>query len=131
MTVEATVDSMRAERGPHGNAATVSLLTAVIAVEAVLVGSIWEPAHWQPTWLVVLLAAFIVLGEIKAVKIGDVYISSTTCATVLAMALLGPVPAAALVGAASTLDWLINHKQTWAVLTNVVVSSVRRSPPAS
>ena len=124
MTFDATVDSVRAERGPLGNAATVSLLTAVIAVEAVLVGSIWEPAHWQPTWLVVLLAAFIVLGEIKAVKIGEVYISSTTCATVLAMALLGPVPAAALVGAASTLDWLVNHKQTWAVLTNVVVSSV-------
>jgi signal transduction histidine kinase len=124
MTLEAAFEPSRAERGPLGDAATVSLLTALIAVEAVLIASVWEPAHWRPTWLVVLLTAFIVLGEVKAVKIGDVYISSTTCATVLTMALLGPVPAAALVGAASTLDWIANHKPTWAVLTNVVVSSV-------
>ena len=124
MTVEATLEAPRAERGPLGNTATIALLSALIAVEAVLVASIWEPTHWWPTWLVVLLAAFIVLGEVKAVKIGDVYISSTTCATVLAIALLGPVPAAALVGASATLDWITHRKETWAVLTNVVVATV-------
>ena len=110
--------------GPLGNVATVALLSIVIAVEAMVLAAIGDASHWRPVWLVILLGAFIVLGELKSVRIGDVYVSSTTCATLLSMALLGPVPAAVLVGAASLLERLVSPKPAWAVLTNAAVSSL-------
>jgi two-component system, NarL family, sensor kinase len=116
----------RAAVGPSrlGETRTIGVLVLVLAAEVVLLGSMLDPFDWRPLWLVVLLAGFIVLGELKSVRIGDVYVSSTTCAALLAMALLGPVPAAAIIGGASLLERFVSAKPAWALLTNAVVSSL-------
>lgn len=112
------------EQGRLGDTSAVGLLATLIAAELVLLATVWEPSHWQPPALVGVLTAFIVLGELHTVRVGRVYVSSTICATVLAMALLGPVPAAVIAGTGSALDWIVHRKAAWAGLTNVNVASV-------
>ena len=114
----------RHEKGWIGDLWTVALASAIVIAELVLLIAIWEPAHWQPLSLVAVLAAFMVLGEVDAVRIGRVYVSSTACASVLAMALLGPVPAAVIAAGGCIADWLVNRKPAWAGLSNTTNSSL-------
>ena len=114
----------RPERGWLGDLWTVVLAVAIVVAELVLLVVIWEPAHWQPISLVAVLTAFMVLGEVDAVRIGRVYVSSTACASVLAMALLGPVPAAVIAATGCIADWLVNRKAAWAGLSNTTNSSL-------
>jgi signal transduction histidine kinase len=112
------------ERGRLGDRWTVIVSIPLVVAELALLALIWDPAHWSPVPLVAVLAAFLVLGEIDAVRIGRVYVSSTACASLLAMALLGPVPAAALAGAAFVVDWLVFRKPAWAGITNLATGSL-------
>ena len=114
----------RREQGLLGDRWTVFLSALVGAAEVALLIAIWDPAHWQPLSLVVVLTAFMIFGEVVAVRIGRVYVSSTACATVLAMALLGPVPAAIIAAVGCAADWVINRKPAWAGLSNTVESSL-------
>jgi signal transduction histidine kinase len=111
-------------RGYLGERAMAALLGAVLAGELVVFARVWESSHWQPLWLIVLLGGFLLLGELKAAKIGAVWVSSTTGTTVLAMVLLGPVPAAVMGGTASLVDSAVQRKKSWATLTNVTVASI-------
>lgn len=116
--------SPRQGRGWLGDRWTVILSIPVVVAELALLAAIWEPAHWAPASLVATLGAFLVLGEIAAVRIGRVYVSSTACASLLAMALLGPVPAASLAGMAFVVDWIVFRKRAWAGITNVATGSL-------
>ncbi len=104
------------------DAVVVGLFTALLVAELVVLSGHWEASHWQPLWLVVVLAGFTVLGELDAVRIGSVYVSSTACAQLLALALLGPVPAVAICVASHVLDWLVHRKALWAGLGNVAIA---------
>jgi signal transduction histidine kinase len=101
---------------------TAALLLALTAATVAGVAGRWEASHWQPLWLVLLLAAVTALGELHAVRIGSVYVSSTSCAMLLALALLGPAPAVVIAAGASALDWLVHRKPLWSGLTNVVIA---------
>ena len=114
----------RPEKGLLGDLWTVVLAIMVVVGELVLLIAIWEPAHWQPYSLVAVLTAFMVLGEVHAVRIGRVYVSSTACASLLAMALLGPVPAAVITGVGCAADWAVNRKVAWAGLSNTANGSL-------
>ena len=114
----------RPEQGWLGDRWTVALSALVGIGELALLIAIWDPADWQPLSLVIVLTAFMVFGEVVAVRIGRVYVSSTACATVLAMALLGPVPAAVISATGCAADWAINRKPAWAGVSNAVESSL-------
>ena len=103
-------------------ALTAALLLALAVATVAGVADRWEASHWQPLWLVLVLAAVTVLGELYAVRIGSVYVSSTSCATLLALALLGPAPAVVIAAGSSALDWLVNRKPLWSGLSNVVIA---------
>ena len=111
------------DRGRLGDGALVGLFTALLVPEFLLLAGHWEPSHWQPLWLVLVLAAFCALGELDAVRIGSVYVSSTACAQLLALALLGPAPAVLICVGATVLDWLVYRKAMWAGLGNVAISA--------
>ena len=103
-------------------AATLVLAGALLAVDAAVLATGWEPSHWEPVALVLVLAAATILGELAAVRIGPIYVSSTSCSTVLALALLGPAPAAVIAGVGSSLEYLVSRKSSWVGVTNVSLS---------
>jgi hypothetical protein len=67
----------RHRRGRLGDRWTVMLALPVVIAELALLATIWQPARWTPSLLVVTLGAFLVLGGIAAVRVGRVYASST------------------------------------------------------
>jgi hypothetical protein len=67
------------------------LLLAGTAVAAIQLA---RPEEWNPPLLVVLLVVLALLGERFSVEVSDGTLSASTVAIVLAMGLLGPVPAA-------------------------------------
>jgi HD-GYP domain-containing protein (c-di-GMP phosphodiesterase class II) len=72
-------------------AAEVLLLAGTLAAAA----SISRPEEWQPVLLVGLLLVLAFSGEWFSVELSDGQLSASLVAIVLAMSLLGPVPAAA------------------------------------
>src|SRR5215218_3748957 len=98
-------------------ATQVVVLCLVIAVAAIT----WTPADWQPIELVGLLFVLAVGSDMLTVEVKGVWISGSFVALVLAMALLGPAPAA-VIGAGSALVEMARARREWdRVLTNVVV----------
>src|SRR5215217_5293440 len=98
-------------------ATQVVVLCLVIAVAAIT----WTPADWQPIELVGLLFVLAVGSDLLTVEVRGVWISGSFVALVLAMALLGPAPAAAI-GASSALVEMARTRRSWdRVFTNVVV----------
>ena len=75
-------------------AAQIVVLCSVIAVAA----ATWSPADWQPVELVGLLFVLAVGSDMLTVEVKGVWISGSFVALVLAMALLGPAPAARWLG---------------------------------
>ncbi|HVA19279.1 MAG TPA: HD domain-containing phosphohydrolase [Solirubrobacteraceae bacterium] len=77
--------------------------------------AVWlsRPEEWQPLLLVVLLLVFALIGERFSVQVSNGQLSASTVVIVLAMGLLGPVPAAVC-----------------AVAGQIVTSASRRLPPA-
>ena len=109
-------------QGRLGDRGMALLLAPLLAGEAALLVAFWEPSHWQPLWLVLVLAAAVVLAEFEAIRIGDLYVSSTFCALLLALTLLGPVPAVTFAAGASTLEWLLRGMRFWIGLGNIAVA---------
>ncbi len=89
-------------------AAQVSVLC--IAIVAAAVAS--EPGDWQPLELVGLLFVLAVGSDWLTVEIRGVWISGSFVALVLAMALLGPLPAAAI-GVGCTLVDVARFPRSW------------------
>ena len=102
---------------------TAALLIMLLAACVAGVAIEWETSDWRPLWLVLVLAAVIVAGELYAVRIESVYVSSTSCALLLALALLGPAPAVAIAAGAVALDWHVNRKTALGGLANVAIAT--------
>src|SRR5215217_4925060 len=97
-------------------ATQVVVLCLVIAVAAIT----WTPADWQPIELVGLLFVLAVGSDMLTVEVRGVWISGSFVALVLAMALLGPLPAAAI-GVGCTLVDVARFPRSWdRVLQNIV-----------
>jgi putative nucleotidyltransferase with HDIG domain len=89
----------------------------VIAVTAIT----WSPADWYPFELVGLLFVLAVGSDMLTVEVKGVWISGSFVALVLAMALLGPAPAATI-GVACTVVEMARSRRSWdRVVANIVV----------
>src|SRR3954453_17887396 len=98
-------------------ATQVVVLCAVFAV----VASTWAPSDWQPIELVGLLFVLAVGSDMLTVEVKGVWISGSFVALFLAMALLGPAPAAAI-GVGCTLIEMARSRRSWdRIVANVVV----------
>jgi putative nucleotidyltransferase with HDIG domain len=89
-------------------AAQVSVLC--IALTAAVLTS--DVADWQPIELVALLFVLAVGSDVLTVEIRGVWISGSFVALVLAMALLGPLPAS-MIGIGSILIDVIRYPRSW------------------
>jgi len=123
-TARGRYDITPSERGRLGEIPMVALLVTVLAAEVTVLVDVWDASHRSPGWLVLLLGAFLVVGELSAQRIGRVWVSSATGTAVLAIALLGPAPAALLAAIASLVDSAAQRKRPWATLTNATVGSL-------
>lgn len=94
------------------------LLLAAVAAAAVLLGSRGE---WHPAALVVILLLLALVGERFTVEMRDGALTASTVAIVMAMALLGPTPAAACGVAAMALN-AVKRKRPPAVWLNNIAS---------
>jgi putative nucleotidyltransferase with HDIG domain len=77
-----------------------------------------EPADWRPRELLVLLLVLMVGSDKMAVEVRNVRISGSFLAIVLAMALLGPAPAAAIGAASSAIDGVLSRRPIANTLMN-------------
>ncbi len=77
-----------------------------------------EPADWRPRELIVLLLVLMIGSDKMAVEVRNVRISGSFLAIVLAMALLGPAPAAAIGAASSAIDGLLSRRPIANTLMN-------------
>jgi putative nucleotidyltransferase with HDIG domain len=80
-------------------------------------------AQWQPIELVLLLFGLTVTSDVLGAEIRAVRISGAFLALVLAMALLGPAPAAAIGVAATLVDSLRHRADMESLLVNLVTYS--------
>lgn len=110
-------DPLLSERG------MITLSLVLLALEACLVGVLWVPSDWHPLGLLAVLASFVFLSEVGGVYIRGIFVSSSSVGLLLAMALLGPVPAAALGAATGLVDRFVYKLPTWAVLSNTFMFS--------
>jgi putative nucleotidyltransferase with HDIG domain len=78
-----------------------------------------EPSDWQPPELVVVLAALAIGSDLLALQQKAQRISGSFLAIVLAMALLGPAPAAAIGVLSVLVDQLRTHNPLPRLITNL------------
>jgi putative nucleotidyltransferase with HDIG domain len=94
------------------------VIVALIGATAVTV-ALSEQADWQPVELVGLLLVLVVGSDMMTVEIKNVRITGSFLAIVLAMALLGPAPAAAIGAISSAIDAVIARRPLDNALMNV------------
>jgi putative nucleotidyltransferase with HDIG domain len=82
-------------------------------------GLTWRSADWHPIAVVVVLGALTVAAETLTVQIGNVALSPSFIAAVLAMIFLGPAPAVAMTLAAGLVDGVRRRVPTLPWLTNL------------
>ena len=80
-----------------------------------------DAADWRPTELLASLLALAVVGQFLSFRTGNVQIGPAFIATALAMALLGPGPAA-LIAVAAVLAWSIHARTPLPLAFNNVVA---------
>jgi putative nucleotidyltransferase with HDIG domain len=80
-----------------------------------------ETADWQPKELVLLLFVLAVGSDMNTVELRRVRITGAFLALVLAMALLGPAPAAAIGVGSSLVDALLSRRSLPKAFGNVVI----------
>ena len=91
-----------------GTAASVAVLSS-------------SAADWQPVELVLLLFVLAVGSDMNTVELRRVRITGSFLALVLAMALLGPAPAAAIGAASSIVDALVSRRSLAKGFGNIVI----------
>ena len=79
--------------------------------------------QWQPFELVMLLLVLAVGSDMNSVEFRRVRITGSFLAIVLAMALLGPAPAAAIGALSSIVDALISRRKLVAAFRNILIWS--------
>ena len=81
-----------------------------------------EPDDWRPLDLLVSLLVLAVAGQFLSVQTGSVHIGPAFISTALAMALLGPAPAA-VIAVAAVLVWSTRHPpRSWELGFNNIVA---------
>ena len=95
----------------------------LVALACVLVctTAVSERADWQPVSLVVALGATMVVADVMSVRARWVRMSAGLMVQVVAMALLGPAPAAVIGIVATVVDALVNRVRLVAALDNMAV----------
>jgi putative nucleotidyltransferase with HDIG domain len=78
-----------------------------------------DAADWRPVELMILLFVLAAGSELMTIEFRGFRISASFLAIVLAMALLGPAPAAAIGAGSMLVDGLVHRAARWQVLTNV------------
>ena len=105
---------MTRRQGPILAGVIAALVTAACATVALSHSSDWEPAA-----LVGLLLVLCIGSDAMTVEVRNVRITGSFLAIVLAMALLGPAPAAVIGGTASLVDALIARRPVDNALMNI------------
>jgi putative nucleotidyltransferase with HDIG domain len=95
-----------------------SLLLAAALAGAVL-GT--DASDWKPLGLFAALLALALVGQFLSLRTGNVQIGPAFIATALAMALLGPGPAA-VIAVAAVLAWSAKARTPWPLVFNNVVA---------
>jgi putative nucleotidyltransferase with HDIG domain len=80
-----------------------------------------EASDWQPLSLFFSLLGLALVGQFLSVRTGDVRIGPAFIATALAMALLGPGPAA-VIAVAAVLTWSFKAHTPWPLMLNNVAA---------
>jgi putative nucleotidyltransferase with HDIG domain len=80
-----------------------------------------ETADWKPWSLFASLLALTVVAQFLSVRVGSVQLGPAFVPTALAMALLGPAPAA-VIAAAALLAWSLKAGTPWALLFDNLVA---------
>jgi putative nucleotidyltransferase with HDIG domain len=105
----------------------LTLSFAAAALLALAIAGAWaanDPQDWQPGVLVGLLFALAVLSDLIGFEIRGLRLSGSFLALVLAMALLGPAPAAAIGGASALVDAALSRRALARSLVNVATFTV-------
>jgi putative nucleotidyltransferase with HDIG domain len=86
----------------------VAMGIALVIVGATLVAAVLtsRASDWHPLWLVVGLAVLATAGEYVKARTGKMLLSAGMTVVAIAMALLGPAPALAIIWLATTIDEL-------------------------
>jgi putative nucleotidyltransferase with HDIG domain len=101
------------------NAAQALILGTATTVAVVSSSAV----QWQPFELVMLLLVLAVGSDMNSVEFRRVRITGSFLAIVLAMALLGPAPAAAIGALSSIVDALISRRKLVAAFRNILIWS--------
>jgi putative nucleotidyltransferase with HDIG domain len=97
---------------------------ALLAGAIGLAGATAHINEWSPVGLVLLLLALSVIGDRLTIEIGAQHVTASFIALVLAMTLLGPIPAAAFGAVAQISDSLSRRPPLAVCLSNVVTYTV-------
>jgi putative nucleotidyltransferase with HDIG domain len=106
-------------QGRHGPILAAQL--AVLSIAGAVAALTSNAADWQPFELMALLLVLAVGSEALTIEVRGVRMSGSFLALVLAMALLGPAPAAAIGAAAAIFDWVATRGGVWRLLSNVSI----------
>jgi putative nucleotidyltransferase with HDIG domain len=98
-------------------AGQIVLLAAAVTAAVVTT----DADDWSPWQLFVSLLALALVGQFLSVRTGDVRIGPAFIATALAMALLGPGPAA-VIAVAAVLAWSLRARTPWPLVLNNVAA---------
>ena len=104
--------------GRRGVAATRALALTCVVVLAALTSDL---ADWQPIRLVVALGVTMIVADILVVSARRIRVSAGLMVQVVAMALLGPAPAAAIGIVAAIPDAAINRVRPVSALNNMAL----------
>jgi two-component system, NarL family, sensor kinase len=104
--------------GRRGVAAPRAVALACVVVLAALTS---DQADWQPVTLVVALGVTMIVADVLAVTARRIRVSAGLMVQVVAMALLGPAPAAAIGIVAAIPDAAINRVRPVSALNNMAL----------
>ena len=90
----------------------------ILAMTAAIVAN--QAADWDPIELVLLLFVLAVGSDMLTVEVRSVRVSGAFLALVLAMALLGPAPAAVIGGLSALIDAIVARRRWDGAINNVV-----------
>jgi putative nucleotidyltransferase with HDIG domain len=117
-TVDEVPSGPRTRRRDTLLAAGQALLLAGAVAAAVMST---DAADWEPAGLFVALLALALVGQFLSLQTGTVQIGPAFIATALAMALLGPAPAA-VIAVVAVLAWSAKQRTPWPLVFNNVVA---------
>ena len=117
MIAEAPSGSRTRRRDSLLVAGQLTLLACAVAAAVIST----EAGDWQPLRLFASLLALALVGQFLSVRTGAVRIGPAFIATALAMALLGPAPAA-VIAVSAVLAWSLKARTPWPLVLNNVVA---------